>query len=279
MRKTKEVAPEQPKEISQPLPSKNTPYTVETWITRDGPQKLNESLNRLNLNIHNINKVSLSGLSTKQLESEKKSVKQELKRYDAAFMDLFKRMPSREEKEPMRPLYIYYKRVKQCLDKVESEDKNSRNDGSRNQSLGNVSVDSDKGTKSAVNASRDNVTKGRENKSTVNSAPTSGRKMDSSFEEQLSFDNFSGKGKTNEKREVVKKPELRLSREEAQKRIEILNAVKTQLREKLHAYQLEFTKNNNRKIKYHKDIMPVEEEYKRYKEVKDEIQSLEELLK
>ena len=47
----------------------------------------------------------------------------------------------------------------------------------------------------------------------------------------------------------------------------------------MHSYQQEFNKNNNRKIKYHRDIGPVEHEYKRYKEVKMEISQLEEKLK
>jgi len=52
-------------------------------------------------------------------------------------------------------------------------------------------------------------------------------------------------------------------------------AEKVKLREKLHAYQLEFAKANNRKIKYHKDIIPVENEYKRYKEIKADIAKIE----
>ena len=39
-------------------------------------------------------------------------MKSELKVYDQAFISRFGRIPSRTEKEPMRNLYMYYKRIK-----------------------------------------------------------------------------------------------------------------------------------------------------------------------
>jgi ribosomal 30S subunit maturation factor RimM len=49
------------------------------------------------------------------LSNEKKRVKNELKVYDNAFLAKFNRIPSRSEKEPMRNLYMYYKRLKQAI--------------------------------------------------------------------------------------------------------------------------------------------------------------------
>jgi len=49
------------------------------------------------------------------LNNEKRRVKNELKVYDQAFLSKFKRLPSRIEKEPMRNLYMYYKRLKQYI--------------------------------------------------------------------------------------------------------------------------------------------------------------------
>ena len=43
------------------------------------------------------------------------------------------------------------------------------------------------------------------------------------------------------------------------------------LRTKLDKYQKEFFKLHNRKIKYRNDIKPVADEFKRYKDLKDEI--------
>lgn len=49
---------------------------------------------------------------------EKKKVKNELKYYDQAFMSRFSRQPSRTEKEPMRMIYMYYKKLKQYITKA-----------------------------------------------------------------------------------------------------------------------------------------------------------------
>ena len=53
--------------------------------------------------------------SLDELVGEKKKVKNELKNYDQSFFSKFGRLPNRTEKEPMRNLYMYYKRLKQYL--------------------------------------------------------------------------------------------------------------------------------------------------------------------
>lgn len=54
---------------------------------------------------------------------------------------------------------------------------------------------------------------------------------------------------------------------------------RAQLRTKLDKYQKEFFRLHNRKIKYRNDIKPVADEFKRYKDLKDEIHTLESKLK
>ena len=61
----------------------------------------------------------LVSYSLDELNNEKKRVKNELKVYDQEFINKFKRAPSRSEKEPMRNLYMYYKRLKQYIEKRE----------------------------------------------------------------------------------------------------------------------------------------------------------------
>lgn len=48
------------------------------------------------------------------LEAEKERVKQWLRRYDRSFNRKFGRLPTRNEKEPMRPVYLYYRLIKQA---------------------------------------------------------------------------------------------------------------------------------------------------------------------
>jgi len=42
-------------------------------------------------------------------------VKEQLKQYDLMFEEKFNKIPSRSEKEPLRPLYMYYKKLKQGI--------------------------------------------------------------------------------------------------------------------------------------------------------------------
>lgn len=93
----------------------------DKWAKTEGPIRLKESLKKLDQDPTTIGKVNLHAMDYKLLSREKKFVKDELKNYDNEFMKLFKRTPSREEKEPMRPLYVYYKRLKQHLTKVEKD--------------------------------------------------------------------------------------------------------------------------------------------------------------
>ncbi len=51
-------------------------------------------------------------MTTEQLNKEKKRVKEELKFYDETFQNYFNLQPNRNQKEPMRPLYVYYKGLK-----------------------------------------------------------------------------------------------------------------------------------------------------------------------
>lgn len=63
------------------------------------------------------------------LQNEKKRVKNELKVYDQDFIVKFKRAPTRSEKEPMRNLYMYYKRLKQYIEKREKIEEHNKKGG------------------------------------------------------------------------------------------------------------------------------------------------------
>eukprot|EP00914_Ancora_sagittata_P011859 GHVO01022973.1.p1 GENE.GHVO01022973.1~~GHVO01022973.1.p1 ORF type:complete len:179 (-),score=19.58 GHVO01022973.1:202-738(-) len=49
------------------------------------------------------------------VENEKRKVKEELRGYDTEHSRIFKRLPSKAEKEPMRPMYQYYEELKRLL--------------------------------------------------------------------------------------------------------------------------------------------------------------------
>ena len=62
-------------------------------------------------------------------------------------------------------------------------------------------------------------------------------------------------------------------------KLQELKKTRNGLRDVLHNYQQEFTRSNNRKIRYQKDIQMVEKEYNDYKLIKQQIAELEGLLK
>ena len=74
---------------------------------------------KLGLDVSKIQGKHLVSYSLDELQNEKKRVKNELKVYDQDFIQRFKRAPTRSEKEPMRNLYMYYKRLKQYIEKRE----------------------------------------------------------------------------------------------------------------------------------------------------------------
>ena len=86
----------------------------------EAKQKYHQALQKLGLDSQKIQGKHLPGFSIEDLNNEKRKVKNELKVYDQAFMSKFKRLPSRVEKEPMRNLYMYYKRLKQYITKKQA---------------------------------------------------------------------------------------------------------------------------------------------------------------
>lgn len=80
-----------------------------------GVDFLNKSMKELGVTLQSIKSLNYSSLSYDFLMQEKKVVKEQLKNYDTLFMQKFQKLPSRMEKEPLRPLYMYYKKLKQGM--------------------------------------------------------------------------------------------------------------------------------------------------------------------
>ena len=95
----------------------NSASQVDSYLQKQGQELLQLSFQNLNLDINKINRLQteLDNFDLNAINEQKKKVKKELKNYDIKFQINFNRMPNRNEKEPMRPLYIYYKKLKQQL--------------------------------------------------------------------------------------------------------------------------------------------------------------------
>ena len=94
----------------------NNPVFYENWKIKESKKRLEEAIKRLNLNESKIKSKTLSSFPMEFLMTEKGKVKNELKKYDNEFTELFNRTPNRAEKEIMRPIYLYYKNLKTALD-------------------------------------------------------------------------------------------------------------------------------------------------------------------
>jgi len=190
-----------------------------TWSLEEGKQRLRDSLQRLGIREEHVSIANLDKLSRVELATEKKRVKQELKQYDLDFRKQFSRLPSHTEKEPMRPLYVYYRRLKSTITQAEQ----------------------------LKHASRESMTAVQDDGETPRTRLHSGNNAQS-VEDHIAV---------------------------LEARIETLQAEKSTVRKKLQAFQENFVRENNRKIRFHKDILPIEREYRAHKNLKEEIQKAE----
>jgi len=199
-----------------------------TWSNEDSRHRLLQALQRLDLPEDNVSHANLDKMGRHEFGAEKRRVKQELKRYDADFRKQFRRWPTHTEKEPMRPLYVYYRRLKTMMAQVE------QNKAAQNSRTGTIG-----GAPAPLSIIPD-----------MDDTPRAGKKQDK---------------------------EDRISALEV--RIESLQSEKAGVRANLQTFQEKFVTENNRKIRFHKDILPIEREYRMYKNLKEEITKAEQQLR
>jgi len=198
---------------------------VATWSGEEGRQRLTVALDRLGLKLADITG-NADRMGRQDPSNEKSRVKQELKRFDTEFQKQFSRPPSHSEKEPMRPLYVYYRRLKTVISQTD------RKLGSNHRS------------NSGENTPR---------RGSLESIP-----------EQEEADTPRSRS-----RQKAQSAEAQISKVEA--RIESLHNEKGAIRAKLQTFQEKFVTENNRKIRFHKDILPIEREYRMYKNLKEDL--------
>lgn len=287
---------------------------LDQWMTHEGPKRLNQSLKILGVRADSIENANLERKTLPELLSLKKKVKHELKEYDFSFNSIFKRQPEKREKEVMRPLYIFYKYVKNAIAQLEQKaavtvektqpmqqkDTRLREQGSNtsnssyNRTLENSNPKFSKkvqqsssfssGNREMLEIDKENnyllanmkktisgggVSNGGTKESPyhrVKDEPTHTSKyqlMDNRKHEQQQRDM---KNRKNDKKDLL------------EKRLEELRATRSRIKARLVAFNQEFKKNNNRKIRYTQDLQPVEADYKKFKELDAEIAQIQKIL-
>lgn len=207
------------------------------WTPEERMMRLQMALKRLDLqhlldgSQDDINK-KLKTMSNTQLNQEKKRVKQELKKYDSDWRKQFKVVPNHSQKEVMRPLYVYYR----CLKQQITQGGSSRPSGQP----GQVDADSDDEDRQPTGANPDN----QDSRSASKATP----RPDGDVETQIA---------------------------QLEARVNALQQEKGSVRTKLREFQEGFVRQHHRKIKFHKDILPIEREYRVYKNIKEEMAKVE----
>lgn len=232
---------------------------LERWINIEGPKRLEQSMQKLKLTKESVKRKDFSSYIEDEITQEKKNVKNELKYYDSAFIKIFARPPGRADKEPMRPLYMYYQNLRKAISK-KAYAKGGRSmatgsEGSRASSA--VSMGSADGS----NASRGSFNSliGSDDDKTVS-------KSKIPFTEE--------EAKKLPPADLMKKIGIN-NETELKKQIHDFMKERKHLRKVLDTFQKDFQKTYNRKLRFTKDIAPVAAEFKRYKELKKEIAKLE----
>mmetsp|Transcript_51637 Transcript_51637/g.166076 ORF Transcript_51637/g.166076 Transcript_51637/m.166076 type:complete len:289 (+) Transcript_51637:810-1676(+) len=209
------------------------------WTLEESKKKLRDALARLDLREDLVQHQDMHKMGKHELATEKRRVKQELKRYDTEFRRQFMRLPTHTEKEPMRPLYVYYRRLKTMI---------SQADQGRAR----------RGSGTAANAGSDDDGPG------LRLGP---RESFASIPDNE--DNPGAMGVSSLRDQVTS----------LEARINSLQSEKAAVRARLQAFQEKFVSENNRKIRFHKDILPIERQYRMYKNLKEEIMRTEQQLR
>jgi len=205
-----------------------------SWGHEEGQRRLGDALIQLDMTEDHVAHPNVHRMNRQELSAEKRRVKQELKRYDAEFRKQFARLPTHSEKEPMRPLYVYYRRLKSMITQAESSNPKIRRSGSGS--------DDDRPPFAGQ-----------------------GEHLATVHEEKETLRQGASHQRGNNAEQI----------HALEARIQSLQNEKGAVRVKLQAFQEKFVTENSRKIRFHKDILPIEREYRMYKNLKEDIAKAE----
>lgn len=178
------------------------------------------------------------------LQVAKRNLKEELKDYNSSFVAAFNRPPLREDKEPLRPVYVQYHLLKEHIDHL-----------CRKYSLPDSMAESvDLGK---LPASQDI--------SDVNGTQRAACDASAPSEFSGSRDHISVGPHTEAQRRQRREREYMLERLQREQR---------DLGEKLATFHIAFKEKTGRPVRLNADIAPVRNEYRRFVEVSKQIEEL-----
>ena len=238
---------QQQQQHQQHSQQKLTLKNKELWAMKKGQSIFMESMRKLGLDANIIRTKMYNQMSLEALKEEKAKVKNELKFYDSSFIEEFGIPPSRENKEIMKPLYLYYRSLKNAIDL-----KQQRN---------------------YEEEPKPSMMYNYNNHGRSNSAPQTqgGSQHQGSVNVRGMIGDITG---VEKKKRSYSKNDIQLLEKE------YFDIKKEQdgLKKILYKFQEDFQKSNNRKVKFLKDIVPVEKEYQTYKQNKNTLKQLKDII-
>jgi hypothetical protein len=189
-------------------------------------------------------KLEIAHFSHAELQSQKRELKQELKKYDMSFFNQHGRMPVKAEKEPIRHLYEKYNQLKNRITAVE-----------RDPSLIQQSVPGPRRKSVTLPSHKNNNSN---NNSSSEDSPTS-----------------TPSGQSRSTRSDSYKRQTSPTGPSSGQDLGALKTEKHALHQMLRSYEKEFYKKYNRQVSSYADIRPVASQYRRYKEIKKLIVALQ----
>lgn len=252
--------------------------TIENWAS-EIKDNLKNIMSKLNLNNSKTTVKYLISLSLDEIEVEKSKIKKELQDIDKEFEKLFKRPPSKPEKEVLRPLYVYYNDIKNIISKkrkagetLKTKDTSNNRDNNSNNKIQDTKIISQQQNNKIVNInSSDNNKRPQSSSHTANQSNSNSNK-----EKEMGIDEVIKKRRPNS---AKMKNYDNYKLEDLKTEISKIKNQQLHYKQKLHEYQKEFLRKNNRRVKYYKDIEEVEFEYVAYKENRALLEELEEAIK
>ena len=256
--------------IEEKKEQKEQNITPEIWRNTIGKKKFENSMQRLNVDEKKIKNLQLSNLSLDALQKEKAKVKNELKKYDSDFNEIFNYLPTKQDKEIMKPLYIYYKSIKNAIEKKEGN-----NDG--NSVMNNPRYSQITYSVVSNNSDTGNIKNNNNYHQHLNNQ-NNNQKNNFNYHKKANSSSIQNK---NEIQDVVKEKKRSLSKDEInalEREYKDIKKEQKDLKDMLRNYQNEFQKSNNRKVKFLKDITPVEKEYQKYKTNRQRLNDIMEII-
>merc|ERR1712151_970398 len=197
----------------------------------------------------------LSNLSLSDLQARKRELKQQLKQYDMNFARRHGRMPVKAEKEPIRHLYENYNALKSQIGMLEIDGRHAQQ------------------SSPGVQQQPSNI---HSRNTSPASSTSSGPSPPQIPQDSLSVaDDTIRRVNRNNRRSPPPVASSAASGSSPSQELSALRAEKGQLHQMLRAYEKDFLREHRRQVSSFADIRPVASQYRRYKEIKRAIASLQ----